>query len=466
MTEIFIEKWFKATSKLEKVYNYDDSFKQKALIMWNRATINADKNTSAIKNCKLLLKAKDTYKKAEAVTGVPWWFTGILNGMESDFDMSTWLANGDPLSAPTVQVPKGLKCNGSWLDGAIVSLKHEGYIGNKDWSILHCLYLFESWNGWGYANHGVPSSYVWSSTSEQKPGRFIADHVWSDTAISKRVGCAAMLKILIELGEVAFNDNEPNPSNNDDNSTNNPLPNDDQNKIVRLTINSNDVRDVRAYNANSRVVAWLDTNGDIDTLYKAAVAAGCANAKYTVASLDRKPPIVPMPPKPTTPNTDTGNGNAALIIECNKWIGIHEIGGNNNGPDIEKFQKAVDGKASGEPWCMAFVQFCIMQIEKQLDINSNIFNSEHCLTTWTKSPESMRLINPIPGCIIIWQHGNTSNGHTGFITGINAAGKLLTVEGNTSDENGINRDGDGVYARVRNKNGDGDMKIKGYLKVF
>jgi hypothetical protein len=40
-----------------------------------------------------------------------------------------------------------------------------------------------------------------------------------------------------------------------------------------------------------------------------------------------------------------------LAFEAARWKGITEVGGPNKGQIVEMFQKAVDGKAQGEPWC-------------------------------------------------------------------------------------------------------------------
>ena len=43
-----------------------------------------------------------------------------------------------------------------------------------------------------------------------------------------------------------------------------------------------------------------------------------------------------------------------LVWSARLWVGMTEVGGNNRGQVVERFQRAVDGKASGEPWCAAF----------------------------------------------------------------------------------------------------------------
>ncbi len=148
-----------------------------------------------------------------------------------------------------------------------------------------------------------------------------------------------------------------------------------------------------------------------------------------------------------------------------RFVGVHEKGGNNKGPEIEQFQRAVDGYAGGEPWCAAFVQYCIKEIEDRNGATSKVFKSEHCLTIWNRTPKSQRLTTPEPGCLVIWRNGKTAQGHVGFVVGLE--GKvLLTIEGNTSDGSGVSRDGDGVYKRLRSINSVGSLSIVGYLRVF
>lgn len=151
-----------------------------------------------------------------------------------------------------------------------------------------------------------------------------------------------------------------------------------------------------------------------------------------------------------------------------KEVGVKESGGDNHGPRVEEYQKSVEGfKADGQSWCMAFVQWGISNVECLRNISSPILKHEHCMTVWNKSPESMRVpVDKVfPGCIIIWQHDGTSNGHTGVVVAV-TDNNFGTVEGNTSPGNGIDRNGDGVYARVRTKKGGGGMTVVGFLDPF
>jgi uncharacterized protein (TIGR02594 family) len=225
--------------------------------------------------------------------------------------------------------------------------------------------------------------------------------------------------------------------------------------IKKWYINQDNSNDVRGIDESNREVVFIDTSHSIAILVEKTKQY--PDAPYYVMPLNPIPPVV-QNQKPSYAQL--------LIKEASKWVGVHEKGGNNKGAEVELFQKAVDGKASGEAWCMAFMQFCIKQVEASEGINSKIFRSEHCMTVWNNSPEAIKTHTPEVGCIIIWRHGQTSNGHTGIITGIDVDGDFLTIEGNTADSSSIIRDGDGVFSRVRSKNGSGEMKIVGFIKPF
>lgn len=160
------------------------------------------------------------------------------------------------------------------------------------------------------------------------------------------------------------------------------------------------------------------------------------------------------------------NLHISLIEIASKYIGTKEATGKNDGELVNLFQKAVDGKASGESWCMGFVQYCIKQVEQIENIRTNLFSSEHCLTVWNKTDKDMRRDKPAMGYIAIWQHGDTTQGHTGIVTLVIDDLQFKTIEGNTGSGAGVIRDGDGVYERVRNIKGAGTMKVVGFIDPF
>lgn len=168
-----------------------------------------------------------------------------------------------------------------------------------------------------------------------------------------------------------------------------------------------------------------------------------------------------------------------LVKEAEKWVGVKERG-HNKGPEVEMFQKEVDGKAQGEPWCMSFVQFCINQVDRDFkktypDANRYpnwLYKTEHCLNCWNRTATEARINHDLhPGSVIIWQHFKnnkaTSAGHVGIIRKVLANGDVETIEGNTKHRSGsVVREGDGVFIMKRRLSYSGSFRIKGFLKPW
>lgn len=161
------------------------------------------------------------------------------------------------------------------------------------------------------------------------------------------------------------------------------------------------------------------------------------------------------------------NLNLELLNEALSWLGTTEDKkiGDNKGTEVELFQRAVDGKAQGEPWCMAFVQFCIQQIETKNKIKCLVYKSEHCMTVFRESKHKC-VKNPAPGDIVIWRMGNTASGHVGIVNKILGDGWMETVEGNTSDSSKLDRNGDGIYLKKRSMTGSENFRVMGFIRPF
>ena len=187
---------------------YNETLKKEYRTLWDSCKITESKRDETVSVANRIIKNKSRYETISKATGCPWYFIGALHNMESGCDFSTHLHNGDSLKARTVQVPAGRPKTGTppftFEESAIDALGYDGFIGEKDWSVEHILYLAERYNGIGYRNHNVPSAYLWASTSVQKAGKYVADGEWSDTAWSEQIGIAAVLKQLVIAGAVVL----------------------------------------------------------------------------------------------------------------------------------------------------------------------------------------------------------------------------------------------------------------------
>lgn len=169
-----------------------------------------------------------------------------------------------------------------------------------------------------------------------------------------------------------------------------------------------------------------------------------------------------------------------LMLEAAKvCVGIREKTNRNDGPMVELLQKTIGG-ASGEAWCMSFVQTCVAYAEVKTGRLSHLFPTEHCMTLWKKTDPLYRVKrHPLPGAIAIWNHYSmgkpTSAGHTGFVLGADER-TFRSVEGNTSSgqtpEGQVIREGGGVYYCERSMQGfpkissHASMRLVGFLVPF
>ncbi len=152
------------------------------------------------------LKSRPRYELVGDQLGIPWWFIAGLHQLESTYNFSTHLHNGDSLSARTFRVPAGRPSVGNppfeWEKSAIDSLKQQKLDNLRDWSLPRALWRWERYNGFGYRRKGVPTPYLWSFSTIYKKGKFVGDGVFSANAMSKQCGAATMLKLLHDNGHV------------------------------------------------------------------------------------------------------------------------------------------------------------------------------------------------------------------------------------------------------------------------
>lgn len=138
--------------------------------------------------------------------GVPWYVVAIIHNLESSARWNAHLHNGDPLTARTTHVPVGRPTTGSppftWEESATDALRGHALDRWRDWSVAGICYQLERFNGTGYRAHDTPTPYLWSFTDQYQRGKFVADGVFSPTAVSAQCGACALLKELVALGAI------------------------------------------------------------------------------------------------------------------------------------------------------------------------------------------------------------------------------------------------------------------------
>jgi len=150
----------------------------------------------------------ERYQAVSRHTGVPGHVVGILHALEAGLDFTRHLHNGDPLAGRTVRVPKGRPANGqppfAWEASAADALALAGLGDWTDWSVPGTAYALEGYNGFGYRRRNVPSPYLWSFTTAYVSGKYVADHAWSPTAVSRQCGGMTLLRAMRDAGDVVL----------------------------------------------------------------------------------------------------------------------------------------------------------------------------------------------------------------------------------------------------------------------
>jgi len=135
---------------------------------------------------------------------------------------------------------------------------------------------------------------------------------------------------------------------------------------------------------------------------------------------------------------------------------VREVGGNNRGPEINQWLRAV-GVSPGQPWCGAFVAAMLRAAEQQTGatisppVRSALARSYIGRRSVIEATEVRRGTRAAPiGASPVWQRGATRKGHIGFTNASWRGPTGITIEGNTSSgTRGSQADGDNVYCRHR-----------------
>lgn len=159
------------------------------------------------------------------------------------------------------------------------------------------------------------------------------------------------------------------------------------------------------------------------------------------------------------------NNPRALIADiASKFLGLKEVTPNRFA-GIDRFWADTnypDGWKNREPWCSAFVSYCVNEADRQSEaIKLRIpprFAAVSSWLAWAKRPETGCLVFGPDSKIHKPQRGDLVTylphlSHIGIVASFDGVRFLHTIEGNTSPnprDRGTDRDGDGIYDRIRN----------------
>lgn len=169
---------------------------------WHDLVIDADKAGAFDVAAHKVIAGRPHYDIITSRTGVPWAVIGLAHLRESDCNFKTHLHNGDSLVAKTHHVPAGRPPGDppfSFDDSAVDALRIDG-LSSFTWdSIERVAYALETFNGFGYYKHGLPSAYLWAGTNQYRGGKYVADNKFDRNAVDRQLGTMGVLKRIAEL---------------------------------------------------------------------------------------------------------------------------------------------------------------------------------------------------------------------------------------------------------------------------
>ena len=427
------------------------------------------------------------YQQVEARTGVPAYVVGVIHSLEASLSFTTYLHNGDPLTARTVHVPAGRPPIGNppfeWFDSAIDALTMRDLDKRKNWTISSIAYVLEQYNGFGYRlNHPqVKSPYLWSFTTIYTAGRYVADGQFSPTSVSRQCGGMALLKRMIEEGKVSLvvpatpldsGEVEPAPKVSPEGGAAVPPstpPPPYPGHVVQIDMTGPDVTNIQA-----RLRALGLDPGEVDGVFGEQTES--AVKLFQVRTVDETgAPLeidgivgqktwsalfgVAFPSVRTTPPA-AGSLLAEVLRVAAGEVGVMEVPpGSNRGPRVDQYLNAVGPGLLGQPWCMAFIYFCFVQAAQGLGVANPAPRTAGVKASWRMAqsipgiaivPRAKAVADPslvTPGMVFYIDTGGV-HGHAGFVADV-IGGTLITLEGNTDARGSGN--GIGVFHRSQRK---------------
>lgn len=190
----------KPTSQQIRAHLYDTMLVNDNIVDLNgRVLVSGIKlKIDVIVNKMLSNKSRYEYVSKKFPNPIRWYHIACLHQMEGELNFNTYLGNGQSIYKKTTIVPKGRGPFPSFEAGAIDSIIQEKLNLVQDWSVGNTLEILERFNGWGYANRGINSPYLWSGTNHYNKGKYVSDGKFDPNYVSRQIGIAPIMKVLLE----------------------------------------------------------------------------------------------------------------------------------------------------------------------------------------------------------------------------------------------------------------------------
>lgn len=455
--------------------------------LWRTAKILPEWQKAADAIAKKIIANQSRYAAVVAGTEIPWWFVAVVHAMECSLRFDQHLHNGDPLTARTVNVPRGRPPSSpppfTWEVSARDAIGHEKLDLVRDWSLPNVLFHWHRYNGINneYKRRGIPTPYLWSGSQHYRKGKYVADGVFDPEKVSAQVGAAVILKALVALEAVTIDNRavavETNPA-----AATQHVPSlsiDTSGKAFAHVANELDYPGLLTIGAGKtkaekmavrRVQEWLNIHDVVtsidesfgDSTADQLRAFQARNGRQPTGELDAETwALLTAPMRRALAGIDHGSSSLedAVIRVARQHIAEKpvEVGGNNRGPWVRLYMQGLEG--SDQLWCAGFV--CLMVAQAARDLGTDMpFRRQVGVDALVKDAKnSMRFIperdvtDPVvrksklrPGRLFVVRASASDWTHVGIVLAINDK-SFDTLEGNTGGDGGT----DGANARQGNR---------------
>jgi hypothetical protein len=120
--------------------------------------------------------------------------------------------------------------------------------------------------------------------------------------------------------------------------------------------------------------------------------------------------------------------------------------GSNDGSEVRSYLRAT-GLGPGNPWCAAFLAWCVQQVERKNDLDIAWPKTASCdvILTFARRHEILHTQPEVGDVFLVLASSNDAT-HTGFVRSVSTS-KFRTVEGNSNSTG--SREGYGVVSNQR-----------------
>jgi len=185
----------------------------------------------------------------------------------------------------------------------------------------------------------------------------------------------------------------------------------------------------------------------------------------------------------TTKEPTYVNFPSLAVKTAESYLYVREKGGANRGKEVDKFHNFA-GLPYGNPWCLMFINYIWHESSQPYLLNfpqhrgarvsrflQHAINRPYEYKVITSKSLVYGVNKLEAGDMPIWVKGanktmlDNFNGHVGIVTKQLSSTAFESIEGNTSSGAGGNqRDGDGVYRRVRIIEMGSDFRVEAFVR--